>query len=344
MSDDERKKEEFPSKDETYDSPGYGDTHVPLSEDSSSSDTSPTRAPAPEDTPSGTIDDLNPAPVAAADQAGPSQAGTSSLIDNYTGGGMLKAARENQELSVDAVARALMLNHRVIESLERTMQPPGYDMARTRIAAKSYAKYLNISAHAVLADFPTDEQPRLATAVPRSSVTDARRSRSSQLILPAVVMAGVVIAGSAIAFLITPGESLQGRASPSVAERVVAVNTAQESLFARTPLEVATAEGLDLSIVALAPSWIEVRGPDGTIFRSRTMARDEVYYPRLGAGWTVTVKSGAAFEWQMDGRAIGRLADENLPIYSASIDEAAALAANHSEPTLAAAASSRPAR
>ena len=322
MSDDERRKDAFPSIDETH--------SAPAGEESLASSSYDTAYPSSDDT--ADIDDTV------------DYAGAGSIIENFTAGGLLRAAREQQELSIDAVARALMLNNRVIECLERTMQPPGYDMRRTRISAKTYAKYLGISADAVLADFPTDEQPRLATAVPRSSVTEANRGRATRYIVPAAVMAGVVVFGGAIAILMSPGQGAESRAVPSVAERVVAVNTAQESLFARAPLDASAADDLDLAIVALKPAWIEVRGPDGTIFRSRTMARDEAYYPRIGAGWTVTVKEGTAFEWRVDGRAMGRLADEALPIYSASIDEAAALAGGHAEPALAATSNSRPAR
>lgn len=267
-----------------------------------------------------------------------------SLIDNFTGGGILRAGRERQELSIEAVSNALLLNHRVIECLERTTQPPGYDMGRTRIAAKSYAKYLGIPPEAVLADFPTDEQPRLATAVPRSSVSDTSQSPGRRYVIPAAVMAFVVVLGGAIAFMIQPGEYSSGRSAPSVAERVVAVNTAQESLFARSPLETARSGDLDLSIIATRPEWIEVRGPDGTIFRSRTMARGEIYYPRVGAGWTITVRDGTAFEWRVDGRSAGSLSETPAPIYSASIDEAAALAAEQNEPALAATSNSRPSR
>lgn len=267
-----------------------------------------------------------------------------SLIDNFTAGGILRAARERQELSIAAVSSALHLNQRAIDCLERTMQPPGYDMSRTRIAAKSYAKYLGIPPENVLADFPMDDNPKLATAVPRSSVAEVQPRRGSRVAIPAAVMACVVAAGVGIAFLMAPGDSVTGRSAPSVAERVVAVNTAQESLFARSPLETAQIDAPELSIIANRPEWIEVRGPDGTIFRSRTMARGEIYYPRVGADWTVTVRDGTAFEWRVDGRAIGTLSDIAAPVYSASIDEAAAVAAAQSQPTLASATNSRPSR
>jgi hypothetical protein len=268
---------------------------------------------------------------------------SSGLVGAYTAGGLLKAAREAQELSIDAVSRTLMLNRRVIEALEQTIQPPGFDMRRTRIAAKSYAKYLGISADPVLADFPMDSRPTMATAIPRSSVTQSARSRR-RFAIPAAVMGGMVVTMGIAAFMLTPGKSQEGRAVPSVAERVVAVNTAKQSLFAREPLSTASAERINLSIVALKPAWIEVRGPDGTIFRSRTMAREEVYYPRVGGGWTVTVKNGAAFEWRVDDIPVGRFAELEEPVYSVSVDEAASVALDETEPTLAAANNSRPSR
>ena len=54
--------------------------------------------------------------------------------------------------------------------------------------------------------------------------------------------------------------------------------------------------------------------------------------------------AGNAFEWRVDDRAVGNLAETAIPVYSASIDEAAALAAQQTEPTLAAASNSRPSR
>lgn len=322
MNDDERKAQVASSEGENIsDQPVSTGAESPVSDTSDNHDETPV------------IEDAAVAP-----------SGRDSLIDNFTAGGILRAARERQELSIAAVSSALHLNQRAIDCLERTMQPPGYDMSRTRIAARSYAKYLGIPPENVLADFPMDDNPKLATAVPRSSVAEVQPRRGSRVAIPAAVMACVVAAGAGIAFLMTPGDSVAGRSAPSVAERVVAVNTAQESLFARAPLASGQIDAPELSIIATRPEWIEVRGPDGTIFRSRTMARGEIYYPRVGADWTVTVRDGTAFEWRIDGRAIGNLSEIAAPVYSASIDEAAAVAAAQSQPTLASATNSRPSR
>lgn len=265
------------------------------------------------------------------------------LIDTFTAGGRLKAAREARGKSIDEMAKELLINRRVLESLEQTIQPPDYDMRRTRIVARSYANALGIPAETILADFPMEEEQDLATAIPKSSVTVSERGRRRYLI-PALGFGALVIAVSASVMMLTPDKVFERRATPSVAERVVAVNTAQESLFAREREGQINTEAGEVSIVALKPAWIEVRGADGTIFRSRTMARDEVYYPRIGADWTVTVQDGSAFEWRIDGVPVGQMSENPEPVYSASIDEAAALAAEQAAPAMAATSNSRPSR
>ncbi|MGB3624392.1 MAG: helix-turn-helix domain-containing protein [Henriciella sp.] len=269
--------------------------------------------------------------------------GMTGLIEGFTAGGRLRAGREARGKSIEEMSKELLINRRVLESLEQTIQPPDYDMRRTRIVARSYANALGIPAETILADFPMEEEQDLATAIPKSSVTVSELGRRRYLI-PALGAGALVMAVSVSALFLTPDKVFERRATPSVAERVVAVNTAQGSLFARERAAQPVSDTAEISIVAMKPAWIEVRGADGTIFRSRTMARGEVYYPRIGADWTVTVQDGSAFEWHMDGVAVGLMSDTASPIYSASIDEAAALAAEQAAPAMAATSNSRPSR
>ena len=265
------------------------------------------------------------------------------LIDTFTAGGRLKAAREARGRSLQDVSKELKISVRVLECIEQTRQPPDHDMRRTRLTAKTYANFLGIDPQQVLADFPMEEEQDLATAIPKSSVTVSERKRGHYLI-PVAAVAGAVVAVGLSIMVLAPAQTIETRSTPSVAERVVAVNTAQESLFSDAPLAGKPDASMQLAIVATEPAWIEVRGADGTIFRSRVMARDEAYFPRLGAGWTVTAKDGNAFEWQIDGEAVGRLSQQAAPVYSASVDEAATLAAERRSPALAATSNARPAR
>ncbi|WP_300375620.1 RodZ domain-containing protein [Henriciella sp.] len=268
----------------------------------------------------------------------------SGLIDTFTAGGRLKEARLQQGRSQEDIATELKVSPRVIENLEQTIQPPEYDMRRTRLLAKSYAKMLGVDPAFVMADFPMDEEQELATAVPKSSATIGE-GRASRYLVPVTAVAGAVLAVGISFVMLKPGEIATTRQdAPSVAERVVAVNTAQESLFAEEPLSTRPEKAMQLAIVATEPAWIEIRGADGTIFRSRVMAEGEKYYPRVDAGWTVTAQDGSAFEWRVDGEFVGRLSQKDQPVYSASIDEAATLAAERKTPSLAATSNSRPAR
>lgn len=286
----------------------------------------------------------HPDPDSAAQPADESAVSGAGLIDAFTAGGRLKAAREGQGRTLDDVAKELKVNWRVLEALERTTQPPDYDMRRTRLLAKTYAKILHIDAERVLADFPIEEEQDLATAIPKSSVTVSERKRG-QYLIPVAAIAGAVVSVGLSVMVLTPRSAVDTRSTPSVAERVVAVNTAQESLFAAEPVgKRAADQSLQLAIVATKPAWIEVRGADGTIFRSRVMARGEAYFPRLGAGWTVTVQDGSAFEWRVEDEAVGRLSEEATPIYSASVDEAATEAAERASPAMVATSNARPAR
>ena len=261
-------------------------------------------------------------PDAAAGPADGEGVSSYGLIEAFTAGGRLKAAREARNRTLDDVSKELRVNRRVLESLEQTTQPPDYDMRRTRLLAKTYAKTLGIDPDPVLADFPMEEAQVLATAIPKSSVTVSERKRGGYLV-PVAAISGAVVAVGLSVMVLSPDKIADVRTTPSVAERVVAVNTAQESLFASGPLQRRAGETLELSVAALKPAWIEVRGADGTIFRSRIMAKGEVYFPRLGAGWTVTVQDGSAFEWRIDDEPVGRLSEQAQPIYSASVDEAA---------------------
>jgi hypothetical protein len=81
-----------------------------------------------------------------------------------------------------------------------------------------------------------------------------------------------------------------------------------------------------VEVVALAPSWLEVRGPDGTIFLSRDMAQGESYKPDVGAGWTLHARDGAAFEIRLNNNVVGALGEPGAPVLGRRVDAIAAAA------------------
>ena len=58
------------------------------------------------------------------------------------------------------------------------------------------------------------------------------------------------------------------------------------------------------------------------MFRNRQMQADETYYPRTGAGWTITVRDAGAFEWRLGESPAGRIGEADQALYSVSVDTA----------------------
>ncbi|MET0182953.1 MAG: DUF4115 domain-containing protein, partial [Caulobacterales bacterium] len=80
-----------------------------------------------------------------------------------------------------------------------------------------------------------------------------------------------------------------------------------------------------IEIRAVAESWLEVRGPDGTVFLSRTMKPGESYSPDPSPGWTLHARDGGAFQLFVDGESAGPLGSAGLPVLGRQIDSIEAL-------------------
>jgi len=121
-----------------------------------------------------------------------------------------------------------------------------------------------------------------------------------------------------------------------VSPTVVAVSGARDSLFADAAATTnAVPADLPLEIVAVRQGWLEIRGADGTIFLSRTMAEGESYFPRLKAGWTVSARNGGAFEWRVGDISVGPLGPDGAQVFSVSVDDQLVQAAEAAAPTVA---------
>ena len=76
-----------------------------------------------------------------------------------------------------------------------------------------------------------------------------------------------------------------------------------------------------VEIKALSEAWLEARGPDGTVFLSRTLRAGDVYRPDPSPGWTLHARDGAAFELYVNGQAAGLLGPAGMPVLGRPIDE-----------------------
>jgi hypothetical protein len=76
-----------------------------------------------------------------------------------------------------------------------------------------------------------------------------------------------------------------------------------------------------VEIKALQEAWLEARGPDGTVFFSRTLRAGDVYRPDPSPGWTLHARDGGAFEVYVNGASAGLLGTAGMPVLGRSIDE-----------------------
>jgi hypothetical protein len=131
----------------------------------------------------------------------------------------------------------------------------------------------------------------------------------------AVPMLGILIVGlvgAAGVFFLANGDKQATVAGPAT--------TAPTTTATVDP---ANAVGQRLRIVALRPGSVEVRSAKGDKYVHRDFVAGESYPVRVGAGWTVSVNDGTAFEWRLGDASLGLVQAEGGQVYSQSVDTAA---------------------
>lgn len=251
-------------------------------------------------------------------------------------GQILRHVREALGLKLEDIAKEQKISITYLMAIERMEMgpiPQGYLTGYLRI----YANVLGLPQARVVQEYTaacgatqTVFEPK---PVPKIGELDHTPDRRALII--ASGGAAVAIALLIAVFVVKPDGSAN-KATP--ASTIVVEQAGNNSLFFDATRRLPNhAVQLPLELVAVKQAWIEVRAADGTIFRSRVMARGETYYPRLDAGWTVSVKDGAAFEWRVGDIVVGPLGEEEgVPVFSQSVDQVLALAADLSAPDLAA--------
>jgi transcriptional regulator with XRE-family HTH domain len=250
-------------------------------------------------------------------------------------GQLLRRVREALGLELADIARETMIRDHYLMAIERMEIgpiPQGYLTAYLR----SFAGQLGLPAEEVVIGYTTEcgavEKVDEATPVPKIGEIAKEKSDLPKILAVAAALL-VVVGGSAVLF--------SGGGSDIEVETALPAkpyNGAHDSLFADAQRDTRqVAKTLPLEIHAVKQGWLEVRGADGTIFRSRVMAKGERYFPRLDAGWTVSARDGSAFEWRVGDLVVGALSEEATPVFSVSVDQKLALAADIAAPSVAAA-------
>ncbi|MEM8617148.1 MAG: hypothetical protein AAGF20_09465, partial [Pseudomonadota bacterium] len=198
-----------------------------------------------------------------------------------------------------------------------TMQIGDMPPTLVRMQASTYARFVGLDSAGIADGYtPRRSQPK-ADAMPGERLRIRRLIHGRKRLFGTLAAAGVLSIGAlAIVFLSRQASGVDRQIA--VAERL----PIPDLQTVNAALEIRSESAPELAIVAQRAAWIEVRGSDGTIFRSRTMSPRERYYPRLQAGWTVTVRDAGAFTWHYGDLPVGPLGEADTPAYSVSVDAA----------------------
>jgi cytoskeleton protein RodZ len=231
----------------------------------------------------------------------------------WRAGRKLAEARRQRGWSLDEVAERIRIRREFLAALEdmnvKLLPGKAYALAFLR----SYARELGIDEKAIVDQFQ-DECALTRDGAQPQMRTPTSRPRKER---PWTIAAGLVI----VAALFVGWRAFEMRATrDQPAEAAVAAAPGAAGGVVSTPTG-APAEARVVEVRALSEAWLEARGPDGTVFLTRTLQPGDVYRPDPSPGWTLHARDGGAFELYVDGAAAGLLGTAGMPVLGRQIDE-----------------------
>lgn len=249
-------------------------------------------------------------PVDARAQRQPPKAPPPVLDNAWRAGRKLSEARRQRGWTIDEVADRIRVRKEFLEALEdmniKLLPGKAYALAFLR----SYARELGIEEKAIVDQFQDEcALTREDAGKPLRNPTSKPRQRPPWAAAAALVLIAAGFVGWRAVDSQLKSETEQGAASSSPASIGV------------TPASTATTPQRVVEIRAVADAWLEARGPDGTVFLTRTLRAGDVYRPDPSPGWTLHARDGGAFELYVNGVSAGLLGTAGMPVLGRSIDE-----------------------
>lgn len=243
-----------------------------------------------------------------------------ALDPSWRAGRKLMEARQQLGLSLDEVAERIRVRREFLEALEQMNMKVLPGKAYALAFLRSYARALGVDDKALVDQFQDevafkrdeDEKPI------RAPSSRPRRDR------PWMAAAFLVLLG--VAFVGWRALDQRPTEEPAAQEQAVLNHDSQHPIVGTAPRRV-------IEVRALGEAWLEARGPDGTVFFSRTLRSGEVFRPDASPGWTLHARDGGVFEVYVNGSTAGLLGPAGMPVLGRSIDEIAPLAQAGLAPT-----------
>jgi len=249
-------------------------------------------------------DKLNAAPQAAS-----ADANEAEIVK--TMGERLRDARVAKSLQLRDVARETRQSQDTLAALEE-METEHIPDSILRLQARNYARFLGLPEEEVASAYAANRGATNASAMPVE--VEGKKVPTRMILVAAAAVFAVGVVGTGISLMLQP--ATQQSADQLAISARLAPNTVQEIDFAALRADA----GQEFSLRARQTAWIEVRGSDGTVFRSREMRTGETYFPRMGAGWTITVRDAGAFEWRLGDDVYATVGEDEQALYSVSVD------------------------
>jgi transcriptional regulator with XRE-family HTH domain len=248
-------------------------------------------------------------------------------------GAKLAQARQMLGLTLDEIADRTKVRRDYLEAIEAMNVKFLPGRAYTVPYVKSYAQLVGLDPQALIGQFlresalaREDAQPQL-----RNPESKPRRERPWLMALLVAFAAAGFLGWQAVKD--RAAETRTAAAQPAAPRANPAPAPDASSPIVADPVAPAGIAPV-IELTATEPAWLEVRGPEGTIFLSRDLKPGDRYRPDVGVGWTLHAKDGGAFAVTIDGRPVGVLGEKGSPVLGRHVDTMAE--AMHSPPPVAA--------
>ncbi len=233
------------------------------------------------------------------------------LDPTWRAGRKLAEARRQLGLSLEEVAERIRVRREFLEALEamniKLLPGKAYALAFLR----SYARALGMDEKAIVDQFQDE------CALSREDAQKQIRNPSSRPHPERPWLAAAALVMLAAGFV--GWRAFQHSAEPG--EDAIVASQAPPREISPGAQPVSAAERRVVEVRALAPAWLEARGPDGTVFLSRELQPGDVYRPDASPGWTLHARDGGVFELFVNGEAAGLLGAPGSPVLGRQIDE-----------------------
>jgi cytoskeleton protein RodZ len=235
------------------------------------------------------------------------------LDPSWRAGRKLTEARQQLGLSIAEIADRIRVRREFLEALEemniKVLPGKAYALAFLR----SYARVLGLDEKAIVEQFQDE------SALTREDATRPIRDPKSRPHpeRPWMVAAAVLLlAGGFVGW-----RALQHEETRPATRVEQPVTVAPQPAQAASASNSTDAPARIVEIRALSASWLEARGPDGTVFLSRVLNAGDVYRPDPSPGWTLHARDGGAFEVFINGQSAGALGIAGSPVLGRKIDD-----------------------